>query len=579
MKKDGMLTTNKQCWTDGKCFAASRTLDGEECNCQSKTASESCQQKCFDECTLCNCADAKARDDGSVHACVQDMVLHQQFEWAATVCKAACVDETNTQCLRCRQKHYTFIDKCSMASPYVGGNQAMCQGDVAFDFPNFVQHQHILNCTNPEGCQVYNLDDYSQVSSDTNDWIENDHMPLEAWYDAATRWWTEMDGRASYPNVFAQDTGNTYNHLHPIGSDEMPWELHHYPGSRRLSNRGQSGGAYMMSGCKWNYGDWEPLTPQSWSAGSREFQEDLVHRVEVVQSSLGSNPSLDQCQTAGMRVSEDEDELDQMSLANWDFAEGVLVAMSLTYILIFAMKTFILRKTWISLTNDLKELDNSQKESLSEPVRRMEKPGCCSKMMRCFLKLEMICEKIQSPFFSAFTILMPSYTLSPLLQATCHSGFIIAPAGDVWTIRKLNLPLLGIIVWWFACQIVAQWSQRCTLIKQFLNVVSLCPFTVVGALIMWYEMIKLSKTGIGFEFALFFKHLFSFSFSVGIELSVDLLQVLFSVTVLMDILAGLAGSFTKRDWKEKCIFSCLIQHVKNAEPAQKKTEVSCGASV
>jgi hypothetical protein len=276
-----------------------------------------------------------------------------------------------------------------------------------------------------------------------------------------------------------------------------------------------------------------------------------------------------------MRVGEpDAHHLDLMSLATWNFTTGVLMAMSFTYILCFAMKTFIMRKTWIALTNSVKEMDNSQKETLSTPVGRMEKPGCCSKIMGCFVKLETFCEKIQSPFFSVFIILMPAYTLSPLLQATCFGGFIVAPAGDVWTIRYFEWPLLGFIIWWFVCQIIAQWSQRCKVISQFLNVMSLLPFTYVGGSIAYYELLKLGKTGIGFEFALFFKHMFSFSFTIGIEFAVDLLQLLFSITVFIDVLAGIASVFTKRDWKEKWIFSFLVNNVKRAEPAKTHTETS-----
>jgi hypothetical protein len=570
-KKNSMLRTQQQCWTDGKCFAQSRTLDGEECNCQSKTASESCQLKCFNECTVCNCGDLKDTDD--LHGCVQDTYLHQQFAWAENECTSACqAGSEDEECIRCGQKNFIFIDKCAMANPQVGGNQAVCEGDDAFDFAHFVQHQDMLNCTNPQGCQVYNLDDY------TTEWTPNDHMPVEAWWDAASRWWSSTSGPDGlYPNVFAKsEDGNAANDLRPIGSSYdggHPWEQHHYPNSRRLSRKLQQPYTHM-TGCKWQYGNWESLTAPTWSAGSREFHSELVHRVEVVKSSLGSNPGLDQCQTAGMRIGSDANDLDLMSLANWNFTEGVLLAMSLTYVLCFAMKTFMMRKTWIALTDSLKEMDNSQKETLSTPVSRMQKPGCCSKILQCFIKLETFCEKIQSPFFSVFIVMVPAYTLSPLLQATCYDGFIVAPAGDVWVIRYFDLPLLGFIIWWFVCQILGQNSQRCKVISQFLNAASLLPFTYVGGLLAYYELLKLGKTGVGFEFALFFKHMFTFNFTVGMEFAVDLLQVLFSVTVFMDVVAGIAGAFTKRDWKEKCIFSYLVKNVKNIEPAKTSAETS-----
>merc|ERR1712100_983903 len=124
------------------------------------------------------------------------------------------------------------------------------------------------------------------------------------------------------------------------------------------------------------------------------------------------------------------------------------------------------------------------------------------------------------------------------------------------------------------CQIVAQHSQRCKVISQFLNVLSLLPFTYVGGLLAYYELLKLGKTGLGFEFALFFKHMFSFSFTIGMEFAVDLLQLLFSVTVFMDVVAGIAGALTKRDWKERCIFSFLVKNFKNTEPAKKTIETS-----
>jgi hypothetical protein len=328
---------------------------------------------------------------------------------------------------------------------------------------------------------------------------------------------------------------------------------------------------YMMSGCKWQYGDWEPLTPQSWSSGSRQFQKDAAIRVEVLQSSLGSSVALDQCQTAGMLVGDSEEET--KGLANWDINE-VILAQSLMYLLIFAMKTFMLRNTWTSLNKELKELDNTQKESLSQEVRRVEKPGCCSKILGCFVKLETLCAKIQGPFFSTFIIFMPAYVLSPLLQATCHAGFIIAPAGDMWVIRWVGWALVGMCFWWFGCQILAQCSQRCRVISQFCNAISTLPLACLGGAILYYELLKLGKKGIGFEFVLFFKHMFSFSFTIGLEFSVDALQLLFSVTVFVDALAGFASTFTKRDWKEKCIFSYLVKNFKNVEPAQKQIETS-----
>merc|ERR1712070_273731 len=245
--------------------------------------------------------------------------------------------------------------------------------------------------------------------------------------------------------------------------------------------------------------------------------------------------------------------------------------MSLTYILCFAMKTYMLRKTWIALTASVNEMDNSQKETLSTPVSRIEKPGCCSKIMQCLIRLETFCEKIQSPFFSVFIILVPAYTLSPLLQATCYDGFIVAPAGDAWVIRYFEWPLLCAIIWWFVCQIVAQNSTRCKVISQFLNVLSLLPFTYFAFYLVIYELMKLEKKGFGFEFALFFKHIFSFSFKVGVEFAVDLLQVLFSVTFFVDVMAGIAGTFAKQNLKKEiCIISYFMGNVKNIAADEQK---------
>lgn len=339
-----------------------------------------------------------------------------------------------------------------------------------------------------------------------------------------------------------------------------------------------------MEGCKWQYDEWETLTAPTWSAGSHEFHRELVHRVEVVQRSSGSSdPSLNQCQTSGMRIGVPDDdphydlknELEFMSLADWNFTEGVLVAMSLTYILCFAMKTYMLRKTWITLTANVNEMENSQKETLSTPVSRVEKPGCGSKIKQCLIRLETFCQKIQSPFFSVFIILVPAYTLSPLLQATCYDGFIVAPAGDAWVIRYFEWPLLCAFIWWFVCQIVGQYSSRCQVISQFLNMLSLLPFTYIGGYLILFEVLKLEKTGFGFEFALFFKHIFSFSFKIGMEFAVDLLQVLFSVTFFVDVMTGIAGLFAKQNWqKETCIVSYFVgdvQDAKNTEPADIET--------
>lgn len=564
-RQNGMLFFKEACWTGGECFAASRTFDGEECNCQSEHASASCQQKCFDECTVCNCQEAEDSDDGSGD-CVRDMVLHQHFEWAATECESDCngrenKDDASTECLLCRQKNYQFIDKCSMANPHVGGNKAQCEGEVPFDYQTFASHQYMHNCTNPEGCQVYNW------PNDYSDWVENNYMPLEAWNDAAEQVWTEIDGRDSYPNVFAMKS------VHNVYTDHtmlQAWEEHSFPQNRRLTQNPDTN-EYTMEGCKWQYGAWEPLTTQSWSAGSRQFQKDLALGVEVVQSNKKSVPALDKCQTAGMQIGDSEEE--SMGLVNWDINE-VLMAQSVLYLMIFAMKTFVLNKTRNALNKDLKELDNSQKESLSQEVKRVEKPGCCSRILGCFLCLENLCAKIQTPFFNMFMILMPAYVLAPLLQATCHAGFIIAPAGDIWIIRWVGWSLLGMIVWWFACQILSQWSQKCKVISQFCNIASTLPLACLGAAIVYYELLKLGKKGFGFEFALFFNQIFSFSFTIGMELSVDFLQLLFSFTIFVDTLAGFAGCFTKRGWEERFIWPYLVKNFKHVEPSQKQTETS-----
>lgn len=321
--------------------------------------------------------------------------------------------------------------------------------------------------------------------------------------------------------------------------------------------------ADTLVGCKWRYGDWEPLTPQSWSSGSREFQRESADHVETVRSSLGGSAALDPCQTEGFLIAESSE------LVNWDIKE-VILAQSCIYLVIFAMKTFMLRNAWSKLNKEVREMDNSpQTESLSQEVKRVEKPSLCTQIMGCFLKLEILCEKIQSPFFFCFITFMPAYILAPLLQATCHEGYIIAPAADVWTIRTAGWWMLAASLWWFCCQILTQCFQRCKILSQFCNVVSMGPIAALGAYIIYYEMEKLGRKGFGFEFILFFKHMFSFSFSFGLEMSVDFLQLLFSFTVAVDAIAGLASVFTKRDWKEKCIFSYLVRNSKAMEPAEK----------
>merc|ERR1712070_1049212 len=112
---------------------------------------------------------------------------------------------------------------------------------------------------------------------------------------------------------------------------------------------------------------------------------------------------------------------------------------------------------------------------------------------------------------------------------------------------------------------------RCQVISQFLNMLSLLPFTYIGGYLILFEVLKLEKTGFGFEFALFFKHIFSFSFKIGMEFAVDLLQVLFSVTFFVDVMTGIAGLFAKQHWKQEiCILSYFVGDVKNIAANEQK---------
>merc|ERR1711871_618962 len=155
-----------------------------------------------------------------------------------------------------------------------------------------------------------------------------------------------------------------------------PWFKHSYPhntSSRRMENAV----ADTLVGCKWRYGDWEPLTPQSWSSGSREFQRESADHVETVRSSLGGSAALDPCQTEGFLIAESSE------LVNWDIKE-VILAQSCIYLVIFAMKTFMLRNAWSKLNKEVREMDNSpQTESLSQEVKRVEKPSLCTQIMGC----------------------------------------------------------------------------------------------------------------------------------------------------------------------------------------------------
>jgi len=544
-KSRNMLSFKQHCWDQGQCFAESRTIDGEVCNCQSEHASASCQKKCFDECTVCNCADGGKYGEGSHNHCVQDIVLHQRFEWAHAACKHACTTADTAECIQCRQQKFAFIDKCSMANPQVGGTAGVCNGEVVFDYERFASYQFIENCTNPEGCQVYVDNDYAEGSA-------NQHMLLEAWQYAGWNWWTDMDGVGSYPNVFEMKDRQL-----------VPWAEHVYPGggpSRRMQT-------FTMSGCKWVHLSWEPLTPQTWSSGSRQFQRESANHVETVHSSLGSSEDLDKCQTAGLLV-----DGQTAAIIHWDI-RGLLLAQTILYLIIFAMKTFMLRNTWVGLNKELKEMEVSaerESSSLSQEVGRVGKATktVCTRIAGCLLAIENLFAKIQGPFFFCYMTFMPAYILSPILQATSHEGYIIAPASDVWTIEVAGWWMLAASLWWMGCQILTQCCQKCKVISQFCNVVGMCPIAVLGAYVIYYELQKLFTRGVGFEFVLFFKHIFSFHFSFGLEASVDFVQLLFAFAVALDAWAGFVSTFTKRDWKEKCIFSCLVGCVKDSKAAE-----------
>jgi len=486
------------------CFQGVKTFGGTTCDCSSGNATDACKKMCLDECVSCSCPGACVGhdcEDVDEQGCTDHMVLRQHFEWASTACSAKCSGTVqSSDCLACRQVAYRFVDQCAFVNPEIGGNSGMCTGAVDFDLDAFADFQYTEKCSDPAGCLAWDDSVYT-VS-------EEPMMPLAVWKLAALKLWD-----THYPNVF----GNP-----KLRVQQYKFEEALTGGSRRLSSNPNAG-----LNCKWVDGPWVPLTPSSWASGSREFQRHSAAHIEVVDSE-----ELDQCQTEGRQIPGRE----KPEIVDWDLRE-MLLADACLYVVLLVMKLMIIRKKW-------RQMNKEQRKATAESEDAAGS-SCCSTLSKCILRIEDCIERVQSPFLLLYMTFVPAWILGPLLQATTSENHIVAPAYDAHVFRESGWTILYITLSWLIAQTISICCDKYPIVSKFFNIVGMLPICWGGFYIVLLEFQKLAAKSFGFEFVLFFRHIFSINFGFGLAFCFDILQLVFSIIFTVDLWAEWWESRTK----------------------------------
>jgi len=341
-------------------------------------------------------------------------------------------------------------------------------------------------------------------------------MPLAVWKLAAHWLWD-----THYPNVF----GDPKLRVQQYKFEEA---LQGRGGSRRLSSNPNAG-----LNCKWVDGPWVPLTPSRWASGSREYQVYSAAHIEVVDSE-----ELDQCQTEGRQIEGNE----KPDIVDWDLQE-MLMADAILYVIILVMKLMIIKKKWRQMS---KEQGNSTAESEQAASPNVTTgSSCCSMLYKFILRAEECIERIQSPFLFLYMTFVPAWILGPLLQATTSDNHIVAPAYDAYIFRSSGWTILFITLSWLIAQTMSICCDKYDIVSKFFNIVGMLPICWGACQILVQEFKKLAAKSFGFEFVLFFRHMFSINFGFGLAFCFDILQVIFSLIFAVDLWAEWWESKTK----------------------------------
>jgi len=341
-------------------------------------------------------------------------------------------------------------------------------------------------------------------------------MPLAVWKLAADFLWD-----THYPNVF----GNPKLRVQQYTFEEA---LQGTGGSRRLSSNPNAG-----LNCKWVDGPWVPLTPSSWASGSREFQRHSAAHIEVFKSE-----ELDQCQTEGRQIPGNE----KPEIVDWDLRE-MLLADAILYVILLVMKLMIIRKRWRQMSKEQGEATAESEQADSPNVAAGS--SCCTMLYRFILRLAECIERIQSPFLLLYMTFVPAWILGPLLQATTSDNHIVAPAYDAYVFRESGWTILGITLSWLIAQTISICCDKYPILSKFFNIVGMLPICWGGFYIVLLEFQKLAAKSFGFEFVLFFRHIFSINFGFGLAFCFDILQLIFSLIFAVDLWAEWWESKTK----------------------------------
>merc|ERR1712048_760359 len=380
----------------------------------------------------------------------------------------------------------------------------MCTGAVDFNLETFADFQYTEKCSDPAGCLAWDDSQYS-VS-------EEPMMPLAVWKLAADWLWD-----THYPNVF----GDPKLRVQQYKFEEA---LQGAGGARRLNSNPNAG-----LNCKWVDGPWVPLTPSNWASGSREFQRHSAAHVEVFDSE-----ELDQCQTEGRQIPGKE----KPEIVDWDLRE-MLMADAILYVMLLVMKLMIIRKRWRQMN---KEHVKATEESESTAATGS---SCYTKLYRFILKTAECVERIQSPFLLLYMTFVPAWILGPLLQATTSDNHIVAPAYDAYVFRESGWTILFLNLSWLIAQTISICFDKHPIVSKFFNIAGMLPVCWGGFYILLLEFQKLAAKSFGFEFVLFFRHIFSINFGFGLAFCFDILQIVFSIIFAVDLWAEWWESKTK----------------------------------
>lgn len=345
-------------------------------------------------------------------------------------------------------------------------------------------------------------------------------MQLSVWKLSALYLWD-----THYPNIFEHPKIKASGGARQYQFDEA---MNGAGGSRRLQQNPNEG-----LSCKWVDGPWVPLTPSSWASGSREFQRHSAAHIEVIDSE-----ELDQCQTEGRQIPGKE----KPEIVDWDLQE-MLLADAILYVLLFMMKLMTFRKKWRQMNKEQDKAAAESEEAVSPNAATGS--GCCTMLVKFILRVEVCVERIQSPFLLLYMTFVPAWILGPLLQATTTDNRIVAPAYDAYVFRESGWTVLFITLSWLIAQTVSICCDKHPIVSKFFNIAGMLPVCWGGFYILLLEFQKLAAKSFGFEFVLFFRHIFSINFGFGLAFCFDILQIVFSIIFAVDLWAEWWESKTK----------------------------------